>query len=127
MFDISTTQLILNTQLQTLEDKLIWKGETNGNYLACSIYRMCVSKIVDDSHIYILGHWKLVCKLKVPPKRTKTKNSLGMCILGVFQLELSWVVERCIVQHIVSYVVVIMRIVFMCFWNVLMLCRFGVM
>lgn len=70
LFDPGTTQLILNMPLQPLvtEDKLIWKGEKNGNYLVCSAYRMCVSDIVDNSHLYVPGHWNLVWKLKVPPK-----------------------------------------------------------
>ncbi|KEH22035.1 hypothetical protein MTR_7g029255 [Medicago truncatula] len=53
LFDVTTTQLILNTLRQPLdmEDKLSWKGEKS-----------------DNSHLNVLGLWKLIWKLKVCPK-----------------------------------------------------------
>jgi len=83
LFDAHTAQLILNTPLQPLvtEDKMIWKGERSGNYSVKCAYRICVSEIVDNSHMHVNGRWNLIWKLKVPPK---IKNSLWRVCRGCF-------------------------------------------
>lgn len=67
---MTTTQLILNTLRQPLdmEDKLSWKGEKSGKCSVCSANRICVCEIADNSHLNVLGLWKLIWKLKVCPK-----------------------------------------------------------
>jgi hypothetical protein len=51
-----------------LEDKLIWKREKSGKCSVCSVYRICVSEIADNSHLHVLGMWNSIWKLKVCPK-----------------------------------------------------------
>ena len=42
--------------------------ERHGRYSVCSAYRLCVTELVDSSHIWRLGYWSGICKLKVMPK-----------------------------------------------------------
>ena len=83
LFDNNTTQLVLNTPLQPLVtgDKLIWKAEKNGMYSVRSAYRICVTEIADNSRLHLPGRWKLIWRLKVPPK---IKNLVWRVCRGCF-------------------------------------------
>jgi len=54
MFDPEVRNLILKTPLiqSVHEDKLIWKVEKDGQYLARCAYRLRVNIIVDNSHLH---------------------------------------------------------------------------
>ena len=53
VFSTDIADKILHTPLisQVDEDKIIWKAERNGRYSMHSAYRLCVSELVDSSHL----------------------------------------------------------------------------
>lgn len=55
-------------------------------------YRICVNKIVDNSHLHLPGRWSLISKLKAHPIRLKTL--FGMCARVVSQPGNTLVVEE---------------------------------
>lgn len=62
-------------------DKLIWNTEKNGNYSVRSAYRICVTKIADNTHLHVSVDGNLSWKLKVPPK---VKNFVWRVRRGCF-------------------------------------------
>lgn len=70
MFSVDIAEKILQTLLlgQVPEDRLIWKAERNGRYSVRSAYRLCVTELVDSSHLQRPRFWSGIWKLKVPPK-----------------------------------------------------------
>lgn len=70
VFSVDIAEKILQTPLlgQVPEDCLIWKAERNGRYSVRSAYRLCVTELVDSSHLQRPGFWSGIWKLKVPPK-----------------------------------------------------------
>ena len=70
VFSEDLASKILNTPLfeQVQHDTLIWKAEKNGRYSVRSAYRLCVSELVDLSHLHKPGYWNGIWKLKTPPK-----------------------------------------------------------
>jgi len=83
LFDVNTAHLIHSTPLQPLitNDKLIWKEEKSENYWVHSAYQICVNEIVGNSHPHVPNRWKLIWKLKVPPK---VKNITLRVCRGMF-------------------------------------------
>ena len=47
---------------------MIWKAEKNGRYSVRSAYRLCVTELVDLSHLHRPGYLSGIWKLKSPPK-----------------------------------------------------------
>lgn len=70
VFSEKQAVMILNTPLyeQVQHDKLTWKVEKSGRYSVRSAYRLCVTELVDLSHLHVPGFWSRIWKLKVPPK-----------------------------------------------------------
>jgi len=70
---------ILHTPLisQVEEDRIIWKAERHRRYSVRSAYKLCVTDLIDSSHLWRPGYWSGIWNLKVPPK---VKNLLWrMC------------------------------------------------
>ena len=61
---------ILNIPLfeQVQQDTFIWKAEKNERYSVRSAYRLCVSEVVDLSHLHKPGFWNGIWKLKTLQK-----------------------------------------------------------
>lgn len=72
VFSADIADKILRTPLipQVDEDKIIWKAERRGRYSVRSAYKLCVSELVDSSHLWRPGYWSEIWNLKVPPKVT---------------------------------------------------------
>lgn len=70
VFSDDLASKILNTPLieQAQHDMMIWKAEKNGRYSVRSAYRLCVTELVDLSHLYCPGYWSGIWKLISPPK-----------------------------------------------------------
>ncbi|KAK2365042.1 hypothetical protein QL285_089842 [Trifolium repens] len=69
LFDQQTAARILATPLYSsvIDDKRIWRGESNGDYSVKSAYRICVQNL-DTSHLRVNGGWNLLWSIKAPPK-----------------------------------------------------------
>ena len=70
VFSEDLASKILNTPLfeQVQHDRMIWKAKKNGRYSMRSAYWFYVTELVDLSHLYHLGYWSGIWKLKSPPK-----------------------------------------------------------
>jgi len=70
VFSVDIADKILHTPLisQVDEDKIIWKAERHSRYSVRSAYRLCVSELVDSSHLWRPRYWSGIWNLKVPPK-----------------------------------------------------------
>ena len=70
VFSEDLASKILNTPLfeQVQHDRMIWKAKKNGRYSMRSAYWFYVTELVDLSHLYHLGYWPGIWKLKSPPK-----------------------------------------------------------
>ena len=70
VFSEDLASKILNTPLfeQVQHNRMIWKAEKNGRYSVRSAYRLCVTELVDLSHLHRPGYWSGIWKLKPSPK-----------------------------------------------------------
>jgi len=80
-FDQTVVHDILRTPMfrQVQEDQLIWRLEKNGQYSVKSTYHLCTENIADNSHLYRVGNWGNIWKLKVP---SKVKNLIWRICRG---------------------------------------------
>lgn len=53
---------------QVQHDRMIWKAEKNGRYSVRSAYLLCVTKLIDLSHLHLPGYWSGIWKLKSSQK-----------------------------------------------------------
>lgn len=59
VFSADIADKILHTPLisQVNADRIIWKAERHGRYSVCSAYMLCVSELVDSSHLWRPRYW----------------------------------------------------------------------
>jgi len=70
VFSVDLADKILHTPLLSPvdTDRIVWKAERNGRYSVRSAYRLCVSELVDSSHLRRPSFWMRIWHLKVPQK-----------------------------------------------------------
>ncbi|XP_045802907.1 uncharacterized protein LOC123896579 [Trifolium pratense] len=68
MFDHATASRILATPLYPMDDRRIWRGESNGDYSVKSSYHICVNELIDISHLHVNGSCNLIWALQIQPK-----------------------------------------------------------
>jgi len=57
VFSAEIANKILHTPLisQVEEDRIIWKAERHERYFVCSAYKLCVTDLIDSSHLWCQG------------------------------------------------------------------------
>jgi len=70
VFSAEVANKVLHTPLisQVEEDRIIWKAERHGRYFVSSAYKLCVTDLIDSSHLWRPQYWSGIWNLKVPPK-----------------------------------------------------------
>ncbi|MCH98629.1 ribonuclease H protein, partial [Trifolium medium] len=70
MLGVQEGSKILQTPLfdSVSQDKIIWRFEKNGKYSVKSAYRYCIEDTLDISHLQVQGDWRLIWRIKAPPK-----------------------------------------------------------
>lgn len=69
VFSADDAKAILRTPISPVgtADRLIWHHDRSGSYTVKSGYRLA-SKLVENASLMEEGHWKVLWKLKIPPK-----------------------------------------------------------
>ena len=70
IFEAEDVEVILRTPLLNVDqqDAKIWGYTPNEVYSIKSAYKVIMNKLEDNEHLAILGDWRLIWKVNVPPR-----------------------------------------------------------
>lgn len=49
-------------------DQRLWWPESTGIYSVRSAYKLLMNRVLDNNNLYVEGNWRVLWKLKLPPK-----------------------------------------------------------
>jgi len=124
VFSTDIADKILHTPLisQVYEDKIIWKVERNGRYVMRSAYRLCVSELVNSSHlvrVFGRGYEKL-------RYHRKSRIYSGVCVGDAYRPVSFCLIKVLFGQQFVLVVTRPMKTLITYFLTVLFLSMFGI-